>query len=208
MSALQMLPKVITAVTRCVRVCVCVCVCVCVRVSFSIIVCCRVDKILKKIAYMESNISISMTQGPFYSLSALTFIFKVKLFAFYFFLRKSRKRWEIRQTLPLPSNRKSCVAIEWRRFVNFVDCDRYPIWNERWRKLRKMSLWTLIRAIERRRCICLSPWSRCKFLKSIFSNLNIAETVRASVNCALTFIEVDIRHRTASLQVCIRATLT
>ena len=57
----------------------------CMRVGillFCVNVLSQVAKILKKIAYMESTISIRMAQFPFLYSLTLTFIFKVKLWHF------------------------------------------------------------------------------------------------------------------------------
>ena len=59
---------------------------------------------------MESNISSCNGISPVFNFLTLTFIFKVKVFAFFLDLRIPRKRREIEQTLLLPGDGKLAIS--------------------------------------------------------------------------------------------------
>ena len=97
----------------CLSLCDCVCVLkVCVNVCF-------LAKILKKITYMESNISNRMEQvlfSPHWSWPS----FSRSNFRHVIWFANSRKWWEIEQTLLLPSDRQLCICYRNGAIVNGI----------------------------------------------------------------------------------------
>ena len=108
-------------VCACVRACVRVCVCVQVCIN----VCCRTAKILKKSPIWNQALHRSrFSSWPWPS-------FQGQPLGIWFSMRISRKLWEMKQTLLLPSDWKSCICHQMANVVH-LDLDLHFQGHENW----------------------------------------------------------------------------
>ena len=107
-SALQILPIVITPVSRSARMCVCVCLSL-----FYIRICSQETKILKKSTILIRTFLVEWHKSRFSTPWPWPSFARSK-FLPYSSYENISSRWEIEQILLLTSDRKLAFAIEWR----------------------------------------------------------------------------------------------